>query len=72
MSRAVDDPRLPRLLHPAAWWAWAIGLAMAASRTTNPLLLALVLAVAGYVVAGRRELRSGFAVRRLPAPRACS
>ena len=56
MNRAVHDPRLPRLLHPAAWWAWAIGLAMAASRTTNPLLLALVVAVAGYVVASRREL----------------
>lgn len=56
MSRAVNDPRLPRLLHPAAWWAWAIGLAMAASRTTNPLLLALVVAVVGYVVSARREL----------------
>ena len=29
-----------------AWWLWAVGLATAASRTTNPLLLALVLAVA--------------------------
>lgn len=56
MTRAFHDPRLPRLLHPAAWWAWAIGLAMAASRTTNPLLLALVMAVAAYVVAARREL----------------
>ena len=56
MNRAAHDPRLPRLLHPAAWWGWAIGLAMAASRTTNPLLLALVVAVAGYVVASRREL----------------
>jgi energy-coupling factor transport system permease protein len=56
MTRALNDPRLPRLLHPAAWWAWAIGLAMAASRTTNPLLLALVVAVAGFVVASRREL----------------
>jgi energy-coupling factor transport system permease protein len=33
---------------------WALGLATAASRTTNPLLLALVVAVAGYVVAARR------------------
>ena len=41
-------------LHPGAWWVWATGLATAASRTTNPLLLALVLAVAGYVVAARR------------------
>ena len=56
MTRAHHDPRLPRLLHPAAWWAWSIGLAMAASRTTNPLLLALVVAVAGFVVASRREL----------------
>lgn len=56
MTRAQHDPRLPRLLHPAAWWGWAIGLAMAASRTTNPLLLALLVAVVGYVVAARREL----------------
>jgi energy-coupling factor transport system permease protein len=56
VTHAVHDSRLPRLLHPAAWWAWAIGLAVAASRTTNPLLLALVVAVAGYVVAARREL----------------
>lgn len=41
-------------LHPGAWWLWALGLATAASRTTNPLLLALVVAVAGYVVAARR------------------
>jgi len=56
MIRAVHDHRLPRLLHPAAWWAWAIGLAMAANRTTNPLLLALIVAVAAYVVTARREL----------------
>ncbi|MFZ6004259.1 MAG: CbiQ family ECF transporter T component [Actinomycetota bacterium] len=46
--------RLPRALHPGAWWLWAIGLATAASRTTNPLLLVLVVAVTGYVVAARR------------------
>jgi energy-coupling factor transport system permease protein len=46
--------RLPRIVHPIAWWIWAIGLATAATRTTNPLLLALVLAVAGIVVAARR------------------
>lgn len=45
---------LRRALHPGAWWLWALGLAAAASRTTNPLLLGLVLAVAGYVVAARR------------------
>jgi energy-coupling factor transport system permease protein len=46
--------RLPRLLHPGAWWLWALGLATSASRTTNPLLLVLLIAVAGYVVAARR------------------
>ena len=44
----------PRMLHPGAWWLWAIGLAVAASRTTNPLLLLIIIAVAGYVVAARR------------------
>lgn len=45
---------LPRTLHPGAWWCWALGLVVAASRTSNPLLLVLLLAVAGYVVAARR------------------
>jgi energy-coupling factor transport system permease protein len=49
-------PALPRLLHPAAWWVWGAGLAVAASRTTNPFLLLLVVAVAGAVVLERREL----------------
>lgn len=43
-----------RWLHPGAWWLWAIGLAAAASRTTNPLLLALLIAVAALVVRARR------------------
>ena len=43
-----------RALHPGAWWLWAPGLATAASRTTNPLLLGLIVAVAGCVVAARR------------------
>ena len=38
--------RLPRALHPLAWWLWALGLTVAASRTTNPLLLGAVLGVA--------------------------
>lgn len=41
-------------LHAGAWWIWALGLAAAATRTTNPLLLALLVGVAGYVVAARR------------------
>jgi len=45
---------VPRPLHPGAWWLWALGLATAASRTTNPLLLLLIAAVAGVVVAARR------------------
>ena len=48
--------RLPRLLHPAAWWVWGIGMATAASRTTNPFLLLLIIAVAGWVVLERREV----------------
>lgn len=43
-----------RRLHPGAWWLWALGLATAATRTTNPLLLLLVGAVTGTVVAVRR------------------
>ncbi|MFY1668520.1 CbiQ family ECF transporter T component [Plantactinospora sp. WMMB334] len=46
--------RLPRGLHPVAWWLWALALATAASRTSNPLLLALVFAVLGFVVTARR------------------
>ncbi|MFE9394951.1 energy-coupling factor transporter transmembrane component T [Streptomyces flavidovirens] len=41
-------------LHAGAWWLWALGLAAAASRTTNPLLLGMLVGVAGYVVAARR------------------
>lgn len=47
--------RVPRTLHPVAWWLWAIGLATAASQTTNPLLLLVVLGVLGVVVASRRS-----------------
>ncbi|MFD4336734.1 energy-coupling factor transporter transmembrane component T [Streptomyces anulatus] len=46
--------RLPRTLHPVAWWIWALALATAVSRTNNPLLLFLVLAVLGYVITLRR------------------
>lgn len=42
-------------LHPGAWWLWALALGTAASRSTNPLFLALVLVVAGYVVSARRS-----------------
>ncbi|MEU1258373.1 energy-coupling factor transporter transmembrane component T [Streptomyces chartreusis] len=38
-------------LHPGAWWLWALALGTAATRTTNPLLLALLIATSAYVVA---------------------
>ncbi|WP_435862854.1 energy-coupling factor transporter transmembrane component T [Streptomyces massasporeus] len=41
-------------LHPGAWWLWALALGTAATRTTNPLLLALLITVSAYVVATRR------------------
>jgi energy-coupling factor transport system permease protein len=47
--------RLPRSLHPMAWWLWALGLTAAASRTTNPLLLGAVLGVVTWVVLARRS-----------------
>jgi len=45
----------PRTLHPLAWWAWALGLAVAASRTTDPLVLAMIIGVASWVVVARRQ-----------------
>lgn len=46
--------KVPRSLHPGAWWVWALGLGVAASRTTNPLLLVLIVVVVAHVVAARR------------------
>lgn len=45
---------LPRDLHPMAWWLWAIGLAAAASLTTNPLVLVTIVGAVAVVVAARR------------------
>jgi energy-coupling factor transport system permease protein len=45
---------LPRTLHGGAWWGWALGIAIAASRTTNPLVLALLVASVVCVVLARR------------------
>jgi len=47
--------RTVRELHPGAWWIWALGLAAAASVLTNPFLLLLEIAVAGFVVVMRRS-----------------
>ena len=49
------NARLPRDLHPVAWWLWAIGLAAAASFTTNPLVLLLLIGVAAVVVMACRS-----------------
>ncbi|MEU4260868.1 energy-coupling factor transporter transmembrane component T [Streptomyces argenteolus] len=56
LHRALRAPEATRsnALPAGAWWLWALGLAAAASRTTNPLLLGLLVGVAGYVVAARR------------------
>ncbi|WP_405653611.1 energy-coupling factor transporter transmembrane component T [Streptomyces sp. RK9] len=52
--RLAPQAHRSNALHPGAWWLWALGLATAASRTTNPLLIGLLIGVAGYVVAARR------------------
>jgi energy-coupling factor transport system permease protein len=46
--------RLPRSLHPGAWWLWALGMATAVSRTTNPLTLVVFASAVGCVVSFRR------------------
>jgi len=51
----VSAARLPRDLHPVAWWVWALGLATAASFTTNPLVLLTIIGVATIVVFARRS-----------------
>ena len=43
------------MMHPLAWWAWAIGLAVATTRTTNPLVIGLVLSAVVLVVVARRD-----------------
>ncbi|MCO5314388.1 MAG: hypothetical protein M9952_15810 [Microthrixaceae bacterium] len=47
--------RLRRDLHPGAWWIWALAMATATTRTTNPLLIGLTLAVVALVVSERRS-----------------
>ncbi|MEU6381393.1 energy-coupling factor transporter transmembrane component T [Streptomyces sp. NPDC046909] len=53
--RAPSDPphshhRPTPQLHPGAWWLWSLGLGTAATRTTNPLLLTLLITTSAYVV----------------------
>lgn len=51
----MSSERLPRDLHPVAWWVWALGLAVAASFTTNPFVLLMLVGVAALVVSLRRS-----------------
>lgn len=55
VSSAWVRHRLPRALHPVAWWLWALGIMTAASLTTNPLIEGLLLAVTVFVVVARRD-----------------
>ncbi len=49
-AHAVRDDSRP---HAAAWWLWAAGLAVAALRTTNPLILLVLGAVVACVTVAR-------------------
>jgi energy-coupling factor transport system permease protein len=49
--QAATAPR--RALHPVAWWLWAGCMAVAAFKTTNPVLLLLVAAVVAFVVSAK-------------------
>ena len=42
-------------VHPGAWWLWSLSIGTAATRTTNPLLLALLISASAYVVAAHRR-----------------
>jgi energy-coupling factor transport system permease protein len=45
-----------RWLHPVAWWSWAAGVAVAATVTTNPLLLIGLMVATGVVVDCRKPV----------------
>lgn len=51
----MTSARISRDLHPLAWWLWALGLAVAASFTTNPFILLMLIGVAWLVVVLRRS-----------------
>jgi len=64
---ATTRRRVGRAVHPGAWWAWALALGTIATRTTNPLVLLLLIAVAAFTVSARRSPHSvrsfGFFIR---------
>ena len=45
---------ISRTLHPGAWWLWALGLAVIATRTTNLIVFGLLVVVVTAVVLARR------------------
>lgn len=45
-------------MHPLAWWAWALALAVATTRTEDPLVVALLLAAVVGVVLLRGDARA--------------
>ena len=58
MTMSLHSGRPARALHPGAWWAWSLAMATAATRTTNPIVLLLLVAVAGFTVSARRSPHS--------------
>jgi energy-coupling factor transport system permease protein len=52
---AAEGTETLTTLHPWAWWCWAIGIGIAVSGTTNPLLLALIATAVVVVVMMRRS-----------------
>jgi energy-coupling factor transport system permease protein len=52
---APEGKKTLSTLHPWAWWCWAIGIGIAVSGTTNPLLLALIATAMVVVVMLRRS-----------------
>ncbi|MEU0003561.1 energy-coupling factor transporter transmembrane component T [Streptomyces sp. NPDC006314] len=52
---ASGPDRRRATLHSGAWWLWSLSVGTAATRTTNPLLLALLIAASAYVVATHRS-----------------
>jgi energy-coupling factor transport system permease protein len=57
VRRSLKGSRVPRPVHPLAWWAWAACLSVAAMQTSdpNPFLLLLIGAVACFVAASCRS-----------------
>lgn len=55
--------RVPRRIHPAAWWLWALGLATAAALTTDLVLLGIIAGACTLVVLRRGDARAVKAFR---------